>query len=47
VGETISPYVLIPVYSEVVFVVYLLVKGVRFPERGSRAGQDVSVRAAT
>jgi len=35
VGEAISPYVLVPVYSEVVFVAYLLVKGVREPERSS------------
>ena len=47
VGETISPYVLIPVYSEVVFVVYLLIKGVRDPEvTSTRPDQDVPVPAS-
>lgn len=46
VGETLSPYVLIPVYSEVLFVAYLLVKGVRVAEGSStRTDQDVRVPA--
>jgi Domain of unknown function (DUF4386) len=46
VAETISPYVLIPVYSEVLFVIYLLVKGVRDPQdRSPRAGRDQPVPA--
>lgn len=48
VGETISPYVLIPVYSEVLFVIYLLVKGVRDPQDSSpRPEQDEPVPART
>jgi len=48
VGETISGYVLIPVYSEVVFVAYLLVKGVRIPDQNSTGpDQDALVPAMT
>jgi len=48
VAETISPYVLIPVYSEVLFLVYLLVKGVRDPKGSSgQLVQDEPVPAKT
>jgi hypothetical protein len=46
VGETISPFVLIPVYSEVVFLAYLLVKGVRDPGPGAPRPEEVPVPAA-
>lgn len=46
-GETISPYVLIPVYSEVVFVAYLLIKGVRERRPGAPSPEPRELIAAT